>query len=86
MIKVVTGDIRNTDAKYICHQVNCQNAMGSGVAKALYQKWPNVKSEYHSFCDSYEPNELLGKMQIVPVDAYGGLQRQLVRWSTAAVR
>lgn len=68
MLKVVNGDIRNTNAKYICHQVNCQNAMGSGVARALYEKWPNVKSEYHSFCDSYEPNELLGKVQIVPVD------------------
>ena len=31
----------------IAHGVNCQNTMGSGVAKALYSKWPTVKTKYH---------------------------------------
>ena len=30
----------------IAHGVNCQGVMGSGVARALYEKWPTVKSEY----------------------------------------
>ena len=69
MIKIVTGNILEATEKYICQQVNCQGVMGAGVAKALYQKWPNIKQEYHSFCDShFEPIELLGKVQIVPVE------------------
>lgn len=30
----------------IAHGVNCQRVMGSGVAKALYEKWPRVKAAY----------------------------------------
>lgn len=33
----------------ICHCVNDVNAMGSGVAKALLTRWPQVKSEYHDW-------------------------------------
>jgi O-acetyl-ADP-ribose deacetylase (regulator of RNase III) len=32
----------------IAHGVNLQNRMGSGVARALYQKWPEVKRRYHA--------------------------------------
>lgn len=54
---------------YICHQVNCQNAMGAGVAKALYEKWPSVKAEYHAFCSKHRtPADLLGVHQLVSVD------------------
>lgn len=31
----------------ICHLVNDINLMGSGVAKALYTKWPEVKKQFH---------------------------------------
>lgn len=49
IIKYIKDDIRNTPLKYIAHGVNCQNTMGSGVAKALFDKWPQVKEQYHSF-------------------------------------
>ena len=48
----------------IAHGVNCQNAMGSGVARALYTKWPVVKSEYHKF-----PNKVLGEVQFVHIES-----------------
>jgi O-acetyl-ADP-ribose deacetylase (regulator of RNase III) len=32
----------------IAHGVNCSDAMGSGVARAIYMKWPTVKSQYHT--------------------------------------
>ena len=32
MIEYIIGDITETDCEYIAHGVNCQNAMGSGVA------------------------------------------------------
>ena len=52
MVKYIKKDLLDTDCKYIAHGVNCQNAMGSGVAKALYTKYPEVKSEYHRYCDT----------------------------------
>lgn len=64
--RYIIGDITETELKYIAHGVNCQNKMGSGVAKALYTKIPAVKSEYHDYCRYDNPEDLLGKVNIVP--------------------
>ncbi len=48
-MKITQGDILNIKKGIIVHQVNCQNKMGSGIAKSLYTKYPNVKEEYHKF-------------------------------------
>lgn len=66
--KYIVGDITKTELKYIAHGVNAQNKMGSGVAKALYEKFPEVKKEYHLHCVlwSYEKQELL-LGQVCPV-------------------
>lgn len=45
--KYIVGDITETPLRYIAHGVNCQNVMGSGVAKALFTKWWEVKARYH---------------------------------------
>lgn len=37
----------------ICHQVNCQNVMGAGIARAIYEKYPKVKELYHKRCETY---------------------------------
>lgn len=72
MFEIIREDILNSTADYICHQVNCQNAMGSGVAKAIYTKYPEVKSEYHKFCSQAKsPYDLLGEIQIVPIQRAG---------------
>jgi O-acetyl-ADP-ribose deacetylase (regulator of RNase III) len=47
----------------IAHGVNCQNAMGSGVARALYMQWHKVKTEYHTF-----GSMVLGDAQFVEVE------------------
>lgn len=47
MIKTVIGDVVEASEDIICHQVNCQNVMGAGVAKALYTRFPQVKQSYH---------------------------------------
>ena len=44
--KVIDGDLLNTRAKYICHQVNCKGRMGSGVAKQIRAKYPEVYPAY----------------------------------------
>lgn len=71
MIEIVRGDILNaTGVAAICHQVNCMNAMGSGVAKAIYSRWPEVKLKYHEYCSGKHPEELLGNVQIVYLNEF----------------
>ena len=64
-------DLLNSDCEYICHQVNCRGVMGSGVAKQIKEKWPEVYEAY-SIWHSYHVNRegekgLLGEIQIVPI-------------------
>lgn len=47
MIKYVTGDLLNAPQKVIVHGCNSHGVMGSGVAKVIRQKWPNVFEIYH---------------------------------------
>lgn len=66
--RYIKGDITETELKYIAHGVNCQNKMGSGVAKALFTKFPNIKSEYHDYLNglSYIKYSVeLGEVQTV---------------------
>lgn len=46
MIMYKNGNLLNADVDYICHQVNCQGRMGSGIAKAIREKWPIVYDNY----------------------------------------
>lgn len=57
-------DITSITKGVIMHQVNCQNVMGSGVAKALYTKYPQVKFEFHK----------LAQIHDTPQKRYGGFQ------------
>ena len=65
--KHIKGDITETELKYIAHGVNCQNVMGSGVAKALFQKWSEVKVRYHDYCNwaLEDEREILGTVASV---------------------
>ncbi len=46
----------------VAHGVNCSDTMGSGVAKAIYMKWPTVKAHYHKY-----GSMVLGDAQFVEV-------------------
>lgn len=46
MIHYTNGNLLNAPVDYICHQVNCQGRMGSGIAKAIRDKWPIVYNNY----------------------------------------
>ena len=64
MVRYVKGDITKSDCDIICHQVNCQGAMNSGVAKAIREKWPEVYVNYKFWCDREEDKaNLLGEAQ-----------------------
>lgn len=69
MIKIIDGDLLTSGADIICHQVNCQGKMGSGVAKQIREKYPNVFEEYRKFVNDttqlYGSEELLGECQLI---------------------
>lgn len=66
-MKYVKGDILNAKHGIICHQVNCRLVMGSGLAKAIRDKYPTVYSEYRRVMEVVEAKHRLGKCQIVEV-------------------
>lgn len=69
MVHEITGNLLDTNCQYICHQVNCQGKMNSGVAKAIRDKWPEVYTQYlkkYVDADGYA-DELLGEVQHVPI-------------------
>lgn len=72
-VVIKEGNVFDSDAKIICHQVNCQGVMGSGVAKEVRERFPNVYSAYHDYCEENKdyPARLLGVAQMVPIDKEG---------------
>ena len=84
MIHYVNGNLLNADLGYYCHQVNCQGRMGSGIAKAIKEKWPVVYDAYVDLCQEREDEvyhmcggmengldwteTLLGEVQLIHVE------------------
>lgn len=76
-INFYNGDLLKSNCDYICHQVNCQGAMNSGIAKQIRQNYPIVYNQYKGFCEGLndyikysinpETHLLLGRTQIVPI-------------------
>ena len=73
MIRIVEGNLVDTEAKVIIHQTNCTFGFGSGVAKAIKDKWPVVAEKHHNACEANmkendgKTAKLLGKIQPVYV-------------------
>lgn len=68
MIKHIKCNIFESGADVICHQVNCRGVMGSGIAKQVREKYPEVYEFYHAVCMTLEPSELLGRVISIEVD------------------
>ena len=84
MITFRKGNLLDADVEYICHQVNCQGRMASGIAKSIKTKWHRVYEDYIAKCDSVRnkiiemcgsweshidaSEVLLGDIQLVPVE------------------
>jgi len=67
-MKYIKGDVREPEGegnKIIAHCCNDLGVMGAGVAKALFQKWPSVKSNYIKWA---EDGLILGSVQFVKVE------------------
>lgn len=77
MIHEIKGNLLDTTCTYICHQVNCQGKMNSGVAKSIREKWPIVYKQYHDWyigCEAWvhthghQPADvMLGHIQVVDI-------------------
>ena len=78
-----TGNLLEAPVDYICHQVNCQGRMASGIAKQIRDRWPIVYEQYmaginerrkkvEELCGQWESQidvseTLLGHGQNIPV-------------------
>lgn len=68
MIKEIKGDLLTSGVDVICHQVNCQGKMGSGIAKSIRDQFPQVYKEYSLLCAMTKAEDLLGEVQPVVLD------------------
>lgn len=73
MVSHINGDLlvvqEELNLDIICHQVNCQGVMGSGIAKQIRDTYPVVYENYKKKCDvlakAGSREQLLGMIQIV---------------------
>lgn len=66
------GNLLDAPVDYICHQVNCQGRMGSGIAKQIRERWPVVYEAYITLYNTKGIDvryELLGEIQVVNVES-----------------
>lgn len=66
-MEIIEKDLLTVEAGVICHQVNCQGVMGSGVALAIRNKWFQVYRDYMAMCSGAKPEDLLGRHHSVIV-------------------
>lgn len=72
MVTYVKGNLLDSDCDVICHQVNCQGVMRSGIAKQIRERWPKVYETYRNRYDrqlrSLSPlDSLLGIVDMVHI-------------------
>ncbi len=63
-VRVLVGDLLQSNVAIIGHQVNTQGAMGAGIALSIKTKYPEVYPPYREFCRTR--SHPLGGCQIVP--------------------
>lgn len=64
MIKILeNSSVLNVKRGILMHQVNCRGFQG-GLAKKIFDRWPQAFKEYHDLCGWYrkDPEKLLGTM------------------------
>ena len=64
-VQYIRQDVTRVGMGIVAHGVNCQHKMGSGVAKAIRAKWPQV---YDSYMNNPKGKVMLGNCSLVRVD------------------
>lgn len=68
--EIINKDLTTVERGIIVHGCNCQGVMGSGVAKALRSKWPQIFTSYKRMCDNcVSRNNLLGGVSMVQINS-----------------
>lgn len=70
-IPVYSGDlILDSSVDVVCHQVNCQQVMGAGIAKQIHETYPRVYEQYKIFTQRFRNRGFspLGECQLVWTD------------------
>ena len=80
MAVIVNGDLLKAQEKLICHQVNCQSVMGSGVALQIKRKYPHIFDKYVEYIKACkEQNQSpLGTVLYAPIDISDGWDGQII--------
>lgn len=78
-INYLQQDVTAIDRGIVAHGCNCQGVMGSGVALAVRNKWPQAYELYKKVCTLYDNNEdMLGLAHFVTVEHDEDNEPQLV--------
>lgn len=79
-VKIIKGNLLDSNAGIILHQVNLQGVMGSGVAFQIARRFPDAEREYLNF-----ENKSLGEVnfaKIGPKNWVGNCFSQRVNFDT----
>lgn len=57
---MIEGNIFDCTENIIVHQTNCQGVMGSGIAKQIKDKYPEVFNAYYHYCKTRELKDVFG--------------------------
>lgn len=77
MINYFEGDIFESEADVICHQVNCQGVFGRGMAGQVKKLFPEVEKSYKILTKQWteetggKTSSLLGRVSAQPVEKDG---------------
>lgn len=77
MVQYFNGDIFESGADIICHQVNCQGVFGRGLAGQIKKLFPGVEKSYKLITKQWQEQEggktfkLLGRACAQPVEKEG---------------
>lgn len=61
-VKIIEGSLFDSTAPVYCHGVNCQGAMGAGIAVWFKKYWPEMFEMYRASCRS-RGTALMGDVQ-----------------------
>lgn len=65
-MKILSGNLFDSDVEVMAHQVNCLGVMGSGIAKEVKSRFPDVYAQYKKLCmDEQNKKNLLGRAQVI---------------------
>ena len=67
MITIENDNILNASENIICQQVNTCGVMGSGLAKQIRDRNPEIFLKYKKYCDSHSKQEMMGKVLCYPI-------------------